>query len=358
MTRFWSENPVTREPCFPISKDGRIDLRFLAKPTKIISLEDSRGNEYSEGEDFDLSLDHDGRGDLKLPRGSPIVAVPEEDLLRPHGTPDSYPATRDGKFSLLWSETGLFHETQLLLTYERVPGSLDGLEGMVRGMQLENEGRLPNFREKIRSGDQVNIVLFGDSISAGHNASGFLGLPPSQPPYGELLVGHLSEQHPARQFRFWNFSEAGRDSRWGRSRFKERLKGAGRPRVDLLVLAWGMNDATGGRTGREFARNLERQLKLAKRSNPECEVVVLTPMLPNPLWNGSRPDLIRSYSMVTREIARCHHPWVLFADLTRVWDWILQRKNFYDLTGNGINHPNDFGHRMYADILDALLSRL
>jgi len=27
------------------------------------------------------------------------------------------------------------------------------------------------------------------------------------------------------------------------------------------------------------------------------------------------------------------------------------RKTHHDLTGNGINHPNDFGHRLYAQVI-------
>jgi hypothetical protein len=34
---------------------------------------------------------------------------------------------------------------------------------------------------------------------------------------------------------------------------------------------------------------------------------------------------------------------------------LLKRKSFYDLTGNGVNHPNDFGHCVYAQTLLALL---
>lgn len=33
----------------------------------------------------------------------------------------------------------------------------------------------------------------------------------------------------------------------------------------------------------------------------------------------------------------------------------MKAKNFLDLTGNGVNHPNDFGHRVYARVLSALL---
>ena len=37
------------------------------------------------------------------------------------------------------------------------------------------------------------------------------------------------------------------------------------------------------------------------------------------------------------------------ADLYRVWQLFLQRKDFFDLTGNGVNHPNDYGHRILAN---------
>jgi hypothetical protein len=48
-------------------------------------------------------------------------------------------------------------------------------------------------------------------------------------------------------------------------------------------------------------------------------------------------------------------PGVVLADLTSVWGTLLKKKSFYDLTGNGLNHPNDFGHLVYAQ---AILSQL
>ena len=35
---------------------------------------------------------------------------------------------------------------------------------------------------------------------------------------------------------------------------------------------------------------------------------------------------------------------------------LLARKSDFDLTGNGLNHPNDFGHRLYAQMILALLT--
>ena len=46
----------------------------------------------------------------------------------------------------------------------------------------------------------------------------------------------------------------------------------------------------------------------------------------------------------------------VLADMTTLWTDLLARKSDFDLTGNGLNHPNDFGHRLYAQMILALLT--
>ena len=41
--------------------------------------------------------------------------------------------------------------------------------------------------------------------------------------------------------------------------------------------------------------------------------------------------------------------------MTAVWQTLLARKHYLDMTGNGVNHPNDYGHRLYAQVILALL---
>ena len=38
------------------------------------------------------------------------------------------------------------------------------------------------------------------------------------------------------------------------------------------------------------------------------------------------------------------------------WCRLLEKKDFYDLTGNGVNHPNDYGHRVYNAVLENIFS--
>jgi hypothetical protein len=46
---------------------------------------------------------------------------------------------------------------------------------------------------------------------------------------------------------------------------------------------------------------------------------------------------------------------VVFADVTDAWDFVRKNKSYYDLTGNGLNHPNDFGHRVIANVVISAL---
>jgi len=44
-----------------------------------------------------------------------------------------------------------------------------------------------------------------------------------------------------------------------------------------------------------------------------------------------------------------------FVNLGSRWTEFLKRKQDWDLTGNGVNHPIDFGHRVFAQVLSTLL---
>ena len=48
-------------------------------------------------------------------------------------------------------------------------------------------------------------------------------------------------------------------------------------------------------------------------------------------------------------------PGIALADVSAIWDTLLKTKHDLDLTGNGLNHPNDFGHRLYAQTILGLL---
>jgi acyl-CoA thioesterase I len=75
-------------------------------------------------------------------------------------------------------------------------------------------------------------------------------------------------------------------------------------------------------------------------------------MTANPEWTYASPE---TYPLYRDELARLCGSGAALADMTAMWAAVLQAKSFADITGNGLNHPNDFGHRVYADVLLGLL---
>ena len=66
--------------------------------------------------------------------------------------------------------------------------------------------------------------------------------------------------------------------------------------------------------------------------------------------------LILTLVMAATLLTACGGSGVALADVQKVWKKLLERKDFYDLSGNGVNHPNDYGHRVYASVIFQLLS--
>ena len=64
-------------------------------------------------------------------------------------------------------------------------------------------------------------------------------------------------------------------------------------------------------------------------------------------------ETTRAFAFALREWALREK--VVCADLFSVWDFVLSRKGFFSMTGNGVNHPNDFGHFLYATTILATL---
>ena len=61
---------------------------------------------------------------------------------------------------------------------------------------------------------------------------------------------------------------------------------------------------------------------------------------------------MEAYAVATEQVAREKH--CAFADVYHLWMSLVTRKQPEDLLGNNINHPNDFGHGIYFEALQAI----
>ena len=120
---------------------------------------------------------------------------------------------------------------------------------------------------------------------------------------------------------------------------------------DLVILAFGMNDSA-GRPAEEYQANIRSMMDAVRSARPDTDFILLATMLGNRDWVALHQELFPQYR---DKLAALCGPGCALADMTSVWEELLRRKNDWDLTGNGVNHPNDFGHRIYAQVLSALL---
>jgi len=206
---------------------------------------------------------------------------------------------------------------------------------------------LPRVRRRLERREPLTMCLCGDSISEGYDASGFHHLPPYQPPFA-MLVARGLQQRTGAKIQFHNFGTAGwttADALWD----SERITAV---HPDLVIVAFGMNDAS-YTDASEYATNMSSLLGRVRTDVPDTEFLLVSPMLPTPECRW----LVHSRFAEYRDaLASLTGEGVALADVTTMWTDLIVQKNPYDLSGNGWNHPNDFGHCIYAQTILAVLA--
>lgn len=342
--QFWESNEMHGESLFFIQENESEPpkARLLFTPVGDIRIEHPpTGRVFEEGRDFEV--DRVTRT-ISLSEGSEIPLKTREEMYPEPGAPHSIPGKRDSDRHLLWSEGHFYHDLQVECTY-----SHSGEEWKTWGGYVPESANplLPNTFDRLATGAPLKIVLLGDSISEGYNASGFVGAAPHQPAYGELVVAGLRRSGTS-EIGFKNLAKAGMETVWGIGQMDAVL--AEKP--DLLILAFGMNDSN-SKSPEEYRANTEKMIQSLKESNPESEVILVATMIGNQDWNAV-PE-VEKFLAYRDELGKLVGEGVALADLTTVWVEMLKHKGYHDLTGNGVNHPNDFGHRLYAQVILALL---
>lgn len=328
---------IYREACLPLadSRDKEVVLPLLYPAKKINEvIANATGTKLEEVRDWLL---RDGK--LVLPRGTRApVQLEAEFFLAPH-------KEKDGTTNLLHTAVRLmegtwYHERQIAVTYETAARDWSFPSPRATLDQL------PRLKQKLAAKEPVTLLLFGDSISAGGNASKFQNAWPWQPSYGELVARTVAARWGSR-VNYLNHSRAGATSGHGLSQADCQ---AAWFKPDLAIIAYGMNDR--GDTRRVvYHENLEKILATIRARSPATEFIVVTPMLNNP----KQPTGLEPIQFTRDEALKLAGPGVALVDVTSAHLELIKHKPYLDLSGNGANHPNDFLHRLYAQrILEVL----
>lgn len=215
-------------------------------------------------------------------------------------------------------------------------------------------GRIPKTLAKLRAGQPVTIVCWGDSVTVGGDAS------KPERRYVDVFTAGLRERFPQAKLDVQNISAGGSHSlQWlFPEKFPYRnLHGTKNParfervlaaKPDLVTIEF-VNDAflTPPRVEEVYNDILQRLAPIG------AEVVLITPHFT--MWkmmgfHGMRETEKRPYVLTLRAFADQHR--LALADASARWEHLWKEGLPYvTLLRNTINHPDDRGHRLFAEEL-------
>ncbi len=331
---------ITGESCLFQASDK---AALLYKPKKILRVfQPLTGQVFVEGVDYTWT---EGVAEIKRLEGSALPMLTEAEVHPDPATAKVFPKNQENP-NAIGTPTGLVwfgintacmqkqFEVDYTTEEEQIP--------VVLSKQLD---RLPRFRAKLAAKKPLLITVIGDSISEGWNATKHVKSQPFTPCYVEQFgiglqaisgatvtvqnnaIGGTGIHHPMQIPERWRDIKS-----------------------DLLVIAYGMNNYS-SLPADEFIKLLDEVVRTKRAAGTDTDILLVSTMSGNEEYNGPKH---REYGEALRKYVATAPNDVALADVHLLWQEIVKRKGFLALTGNGVNHPNDYGHRIYASVLLSL----
>ncbi len=338
---------------------------MLVTSSLVLKSAPGSGSAYQLGRDYDLEAQWAtfGRMEGGVPANTPVWA----DYVCGWGRIDSIVLERGGKIVL---REGKPHnatpqapsiapkETRIANIW--LPGNLKRLSEeslypivepaypLAKGKGESSAQRLlPKTYQKLTSGEPVHILAWGDSVTAGGEASSV------ETRYQNRFIALLKERFPQANIRLTTAGWGGRNT----DSFLNEPPGAEfnfdhaviSQRPDLIVMEF-VNDAW---MSPEVVEQKYSYL-LKRFQNIGAEWAILTPHYVRADWMNSNTERVESdprpYVAGVRQFCAKHG--IAIADASLRWGHLVKEGIPYmTLLSNSINHPNDAGHELFAQAL-------
>ena len=336
MTPVWKGEIVYNETLmFVADKNGNIPpAPLLYSPTEVLSVRSFDLNtEYTPGVDYTVE-----NGCIVLTENSQIYKWSYAEYYPPAAiTGRTFDRTGGGFLS--FGEGGTYYKTQVAVTCRHA----DTWKGVIPAYKGDV---LKNTMAKLESSGKLTVLYYGDSITTGANSSNLNA--PYAPIWTQLVTQTLAAQFSDPNIAEVNTAVGGTNADWGVKNDKERVI-AYNP--DLVVIAFGMNDAKTWKI--KYAYEICKMIWEVRKANKNAEFILVSPMHPNREAKGFYGNQ-EKYENILKKIASFTRG-VAVAPVWSMHSAILEHKRYYDMTGNNVNHPNDFMARVYAQTVAELL---
>ncbi len=374
LENIWEGDTVYQESALFTSEKDTVTLLYPVD--KVVSLRSySLDINYVENVDYKVTDD----GKIQWIEGSRIPVYSADNFTSETST--GYPLA-DGTGYIVYQSDAGYSDYAISVTYEHSKTFDEGYqpsEPSAQGYEIKKT------IAKLQAGKNVNIVVYGDSISCGFSSSGLINTPgynndgtiyspngvqkiyninaaPYAPTWYEMLATKLNEMYP-NQVYVKTIALGGQKAQWGAENVVDRLnnlftdgEGADGTKLtpDLMLVGFGVNDSAAGVTTDSFKTSMQAIIDNARTVYPDMEVLMYSPMLPNQLGSQWPADRLLEYETAMEEIAAADNT-VGLLKLTSIFQQIIKSKAPEDYLSSYLNHGNDFTARMYATgILSAM----
>ncbi len=191
---------------------------------------------------------------------------------------------------------------------------------------------LLNFKERMKTGEELTIAALGDSLTYGWMVTkGYIC----------FLREMISEKYHGTKINFINSGSPGDTARGGLYRVYEDVL---RHKPDLVFVQFGLNDAYTGFTPESFRQHLSSIIEEIK-AKPDIEIILLTSVPVKDALESVTAEKI--YEMIIQcgeeyniPVVRVHEYWNNKIEAGVNWNSLVQ--------ADGV-HPTEEGYRLMAE---------
>lgn len=365
---FWNTREVYNETFMFIGQEGECELLYA--PSEILSIKDYRLKQtYIKGVDFEINGNVIKRTanssmpyleaneywvDEETKNANTVENINFEKVIE--NAPGLKEFNLTGQRYLKVRENILPEFSQCVISYKHNEAyPTDGFYPQSKGIE--------NFINKLENDKKASIVFYGDSITEGWTASGHIwewAIEPNMSSWVHMVEDYLENKYEA-EIDVTNEAIGGWTTSQGLANYDIKMEGSIPHRhshesedraheslnPDLLVLGFGMNDWT---LDPEAYQSLIAKI-VAKyyANNPEGNVILISSM---PANVDTAIEGNQRYFEENLKVVAHNYEGTLVAPVYSTYQQLFKMgKHSRDILSNNVNHPNDFGVRVYAQVV-------
>ena len=247
---------------------------------------------------------------------------------------------------VVYTESPLYYGNQIQISYV-----YDVKDLKTSDFADYNTSGMPKLKAKLTAGEPVKIAITGDSVAEGCSSSEYFNHEPFFPSWANLIKPALESKYES-EITVVNKAVGGKTAGWGCE--NKQMKALASEKPDLLIVHFGINDLGANESADTYKYYMETIVMKMQQLSPDTEILLIDALggAPN-VYSNAKFD---EYFSAMEELKSAYDG-VYTMNLFNVGKTLLEQKKYSDVTGNGINHVNDFATRLYImNIMSALVN--